>query len=154
MLDGEDDPTSSSSRTPTRSTSTALERAARAVLGGARLLTASYQPAYAGANGPIFSRGAMTAAAIAKASGARPVIVGKPSRAAVQAVTERLGVPSDRLAVIGDDVGMDIALGRLGGARTVLVRSGISGGSALDRLPESRRPHAVVDGMADLLDWL
>src|SRR5436305_3669174 len=48
-----------------------LERAARAVLGGARLLTASYQPAYAGANGPILSRGAMTAAAIAKASGIR-----------------------------------------------------------------------------------
>jgi ribonucleotide monophosphatase NagD (HAD superfamily) len=49
---------------------------------------------------------------------------------------------------------MDVALGRLGGARTVLVRSGISGGSALDRLPESRRPHWVVDGMADLLDGL
>jgi NagD protein len=133
---------------------TRLEQAARAVLAGARLLTASYQPAYAGANGPIFSRGAMTAAAISKATGARPVIVGKPSRAAVQAVAERLGVPFDRLAVIGDDVGMDVALGRLGGARTILVRSGISSGSGLDRLPESRRPHAVVDGTAELLDWL
>ena len=45
-----------------------LERAARAVIAGARLLTASYAPAYAGANGPILSRGAMTTAAIAKAS--------------------------------------------------------------------------------------
>jgi HAD superfamily hydrolase (TIGR01450 family) len=116
-----------------------LEQAALAVLGGARLLTASYQPAYAGANGPIFSRGAMTAAAIAKATGARPVIVGKPSRAAVQAVTDRLGVPSERLVVIGDDVGMDIALGKLGGSRTILVRSGISGAAGLDRLPGKRR---------------
>ena len=49
-----------------------LERAARAVIAGARLLTGSYVPAYAGANGPILSRGAMITAAIAKASGARP----------------------------------------------------------------------------------
>jgi NagD protein len=131
-----------------------LERAARAVLAGARLLTASYQPAYAGANGPIFSRGAMTAAAISKATGARPVIVGKPSRAAVRAVTERLGVQSHRLAVIGDDVAMDIALGKLGGSRTILVRSGISGASGLDRVPAGRRPDAVVDGAAELLGWL
>ena len=141
VLDGEGDPAAVFVAHADTVEFARLERAARAVLGGARLLTASYQPAYAGANGPIFSRGAMTAAAISKATGARPVIVGKPSRAAVQAVTERLGVPFDRLAVIGDDVGMDVALGRLGGARTILVRSGISGGSALDRLPESRRPH-------------
>ena len=61
-----------------------LERAARAVIAGARLLTGSYVPAYAGADGPILSRGAMVTAAIAKASGARPIVVGKPSRAAVR----------------------------------------------------------------------
>ncbi len=105
-----------------------LERAARAVLAGAELLTASYAPAYAGANGPILSRGAMTAAAIAKASSTEPVIVGKPSHAALEAISEQLGAPpASALAVIGDDLGMDVALGRLGGARTVLVRSGISG---------------------------
>jgi len=49
---------------------------------------------------------------------------------------------------------MDVALGRLGGSRTVLVRSGISGEVDLDRVPERRRPDAVVEGVADLLDWL
>jgi NagD protein len=131
-----------------------LERAARAVIGGAKLLTASYQPAYAGANGPILSRGAMTAAAIAKASSTRPVVVGKPSRAALAAIADRLGARTHDLALIGDDVNMDIALGRLGGARTILVRSGISGGIDLDRLPERRRPDAVVDGVAELLERL
>jgi NagD protein len=132
----------------------ALERAARAVLGGARLLTGSYVRAYAGADGPIFSRGAMTAAAIAKATGARPVIVGKPSRAAVEAYSDRLGAPSPELAVIGDDVAMDIALGRLGRSRTVLVQSGTSGRVELGRLPERQRPDAVVQGVSELLDWL
>jgi NagD protein len=131
-----------------------LERAARAILGGARLLTANYLPAYAGANGPIFSRGAMLTAALAKASGARPTVVGKPSRAAVQELRDRLGVPSEDLLVTGDDVRMDIGLGRLGGSRTVLVRTGITGGADLSRIPESRRPHAVVDGVHELLGWL
>jgi HAD superfamily hydrolase (TIGR01450 family) len=131
-----------------------LERAARAVLAGARLLTASYAPAYAGANGPILSRGAMTAAAIAKASSTRPIVVGKPSRAALQTVVERFGAPARELAVIGDDATMDVALGRMGGARTILVASGISGRVELDRLPEKHRPDAVVDGVAEILDWL
>ena len=94
-----------------------LERGARAILGGARLLTGSYVPAYAGANGPIFSRGAMLTAALAKVTGRRPVVVGKPSRAAVRTIVERLGVPASELVVIGDDLDLDIALGRLGGSR-------------------------------------
>jgi ribonucleotide monophosphatase NagD (HAD superfamily) len=56
--------------------------------------------------------------------------------------------------VIGDDLGMDIALGRMGGSRTVLVRSGITGQIDLDTIPEPRRPDAVIDGVADLLPLL
>jgi NagD protein len=131
-----------------------LEGAARAVIGGARLLTGSYVSAYAGVDGPIFSRGAMITAAIAKASGARPVVVGKPSRAAVREMEQRLGVPSREIAVIGDDVLLDIALGHLGGSTTVLVRSGISGSLELDRIPAKRRPHASVESVAEILAWL
>jgi len=132
----------------------ALEGAARTILAGATLLTGSYVPAYAGANGPIFSRGAMLTAALAKVTGRRPLVVGKPSRAAVRTIVEHLGVPSSELAVIGDDLDLDIALGRLGGARTVLVASGISGRADLERIPAHRRPDAIVDGVADLLDRL
>jgi HAD superfamily hydrolase (TIGR01450 family) len=132
----------------------AIERAAQAVWSGAALLAGSYVRAYAGARGPIISRGAMVTAAIAKGGGRRPRIVGKPSRAAVAEIGARLGLPTAEVAVIGDDLGMDIALGRLGGSGTVLVRSGISGAIELDRVPERRRPDAVIDGVADLLAWL
>ena len=121
---------------------------------GAPLLTANYQPGYWGANGTIFSRGAMVTAGIAKASGARPTVVGKPSKAAVREISERLGVPSGELAVVGDDLGMDIALGRLGGSRTILVRTGTSGSVDLEGVPERRRPDAVVDGVGEVLPWL
>ncbi len=132
----------------------ALERAAHAVLGGARLLTGSYARAYAGANGPILSRGAMLSAALAKATGVRPVVVGKPSHAALRTIRARLGVASDEIAVIGDDLGMDVALGRLGGSRTILVASGISGAVDPGSLPQGLGPDAVVEGVAQLLDWL
>ncbi|HEX6461047.1 MAG TPA: HAD hydrolase-like protein [Thermoleophilaceae bacterium] len=131
-----------------------LEQAARAVIAGARLLTGSYVSAYAGANGPILSRGAMVTAAIAKASSARPTIVGKPSKAAVREIHKRLAVPTEEIAVVGDDLFMDVALGHLGGSRTVLVRSGISADIDLSKVPEKRRPHATVADTSELLGWL
>ncbi len=131
-----------------------LDRAARAVTRGAPLFTGSYVRGYAGANGIIFSRGAMITAAIAKVSGVRPRVLGKPSRAAVAALRARLGVPTSQIAVIGDDLGMDVALGRMGGSRTVLVRSGMSSQIDLATVAEKRRPDAAVDGVADLLDLL
>jgi ribonucleotide monophosphatase NagD (HAD superfamily) len=96
----------------------------------------------------------MVTAALAKATGARPIIVGKPSRAALQTIVDQLAMPTDQLVVIGDDATMDVALGRLGGSRTVLVRSGISGRIEMDDLDERRRPDAIVAGVADLVDWL
>ena len=103
----------------------------------------------------IFSRGAMVTAGDREGHAAR----GRSSSASRRArrctsSSDRLGVPSEELLVIGDDVRMDIALGQLGGSRTILVRSGISGALDLSTLPERRRPDAVVDGVGDLLAWL
>jgi HAD-hyrolase-like len=81
-------------------------------------------------------------------------VLGKPSRAAVAEVANRLNVPSEDTVVVGDDLDLDVALGRLGGARTILVRTGISGQVELDRLPERRRPDAAIDGVAELLGSL
>ena len=63
-------------------------------------------------------------------------------------------MPSEDLLVTGDDVRMDVGLGHLGGSRTVLVRSGITGDMDVATLPERRRPHAVIDGVKELLRWL
>ena len=132
----------------------ALERAAHAVRRGARLLTGSYVPGFAGANGIVFSRGAMITAAIAKVSGGRPQVIGKPSRAAVGELRTHFKLPTQKLAVIGDDLGLDIRLGRMGASHTILVRSGTSGQIESERVPARLRPDAVIDSVADLLDSL
>jgi len=131
-----------------------IELAARAIERGAPLLTSSYVRGYAGANGTILSRGAMITAAIAKSGGIRPRVVGKPSHAAVAELTRRLGVPAPQIVVIGDDVRMDIALGKLGGSPTILVRSGISGGVEIDGLPAAQRPDVAIDAISELLEFL
>jgi NagD protein len=139
---------------PDRADFAEIERAARAVNLGAPLYTGSYVRGYAGANGIIFSRSAMITAAIAKVTGARQRVLGKPSRPAIAEVGKRLGVPTEEIVVIGDDLGMDVALGKLGGAKTILVRSGISSDIDLSRVPARRSPDAVIDGVADLLNRL
>jgi HAD superfamily hydrolase (TIGR01450 family) len=131
-----------------------LEQAARAITSGAAFLTASYIAAYSGANGPIFSRGAMVTAALAKVTGARPTVVGKPSRPAVREIVARLDLPAGELVVIGDDVALDIALGNLGGSHTVLVQTGITGASPLGRLPALQRPDETVADIGELLGYL
>lgn len=132
----------------------ALEQAAHVVRRGARLLTGSYVPGYAGANGFVLSRGAMITAAIAKVSGVRPKVVGKPSRAAVGELRTHFALPTEQLAVIGDDLSVDIGLGRMARSHTILVRSGTSGDMDVDRIPDRLRPDAVIDGVADLIDSL
>jgi 5'-nucleotidase len=136
---------------PDRFAFAALDHAARAIAAGAPLLTASFVPAYSGADGPIYSHGAMVTAALAKATGARPIVVGKPSKAAVAETVARMGVASAALVVVGDDVVLDIGLGHLGGSHTILVRSGISAGVDIERLPAGRRPHEAIGGVAELL---
>jgi ribonucleotide monophosphatase NagD (HAD superfamily) len=49
---------------------------------------------------------------------------------------------------------MDVALGKIGGSQTVLVRSGISAQIDLETVTPKRRPDAAIDGVADLLDLL
>ena len=42
----------------------------------------------------------------------------------------------------------------LGGSRTILVRSGMSGSLDLNGVPERKRPDAVIDGVEEMLPWL
>jgi HAD superfamily hydrolase (TIGR01450 family) len=132
-----------------------IERAARAILAGAPLLAASYVSAYSGADGPIFSRGAMLTAALAKATGATPRIVGKPSRASLDEISGRMGgIAPAKMAIVGDDVGLEVELGHIGGSYTVLVRSGMTGALDLTDAPDHHRPHETIDTVAELLPRL
>jgi 4-nitrophenyl phosphatase len=86
---------------------------------------------------------------IAASTGRRPdVVVGKPNEPIVQSLKERLGIPIERMCMVGDRLYTDIALGRTGLA-TVLV---LSGETRPEDLPGSPyQPDYVVDNLAGLL---
>lgn len=68
--------------------------------------------------------GAMIAL-IETSTGRRPdLIIGKPNRLIVEAAAARLGVPVEEIAMVGDRLYTDIALGKTAGITTVLVLSG------------------------------
>lgn len=65
-------------------------------------------------------------AAIAAASDAEPVVIGKPARFMFQLSAERMDLTKDEILVIGDRLETDIAGGQAFGSRTALVLSGVS----------------------------
>ncbi len=80
------------------------------------------------------------------------LIVGKPNRMIVDAAAERLGLPLGALAMIGDRLYTDIALGQSSGILTVLVLSGEATRDDLARSPY--QPDYVFEDLAGVTDWL
>ncbi len=66
-----------------------------------------------------------TIAFVKASTGREPdLVVGKPSRLMAEAAAQKLGLPLETLAVIGDRLYTDIALGQAAGIPSVLVLSG------------------------------
>jgi ribonucleotide monophosphatase NagD (HAD superfamily) len=94
-------------------------------------------------NGPF-------AQALAFASGAEPVVTGKPSADFFHAAAHRLGLPASDIVMVGDDVIGDVGGAVDAGMQGVLVRTGKFTPADLDR---GVAPDAVLDSVADLPAW-
>ena len=89
-------------------------------------------------------------AALEACTGARAeAIVGKPSWHMVAAVLDRLAATAAVTAVVGDRLMTDVAMGKAGGATSVLVLSGAT--RAEDLADSEIRPDYVIQSIRDLL---
>lgn len=86
-------------------------------------------------------------AALAHATGAEPVVLGKPSRAFFDAALERLGSKAGRTAMVGDDIRADIAGAQAAGLKGILVRTGKFRPADLE---QGIAPDDVIDSIVDL----
>lgn len=85
--------------------------------------------------------------ALAHASGAEPVVLGKPASAFFETALARLGVGPARCLMIGDDIRVDIGGAQAAGIRGILVRTGkYQGVDVVDDI----EPWVVIDSIADL----
>jgi 4-nitrophenyl phosphatase len=87
------------------------------------------------------------------ATGREPdLVVGKPNRLIVDAAAAKMRLPVDQLAMIGDRLYTDIALGQSSGIITVLV---LSGETKIEDLKDSPfQPDYTFQNLAGLADWL
>jgi len=80
------------------------------------------------------------------------LVVGKPNRLIVDAAAQKLGLPIESLAMIGDRLYTDIALGQSSGILTVLV---LSGEATREDLARSEfQPDYVFEDLAGVTGWL
>ncbi len=131
-----------------------LQAACRAVWAGAPLLVTSMAPFFASRRGRQPSPSGAIAAGIRHATGVEPKVVGKPSELVIEMIAAMLGTAPPRIAVVGDDLELEIRMARESGAFSVLVLSGSASESDLAHVSAEQRPHLVVPVVGDLLAHL
>jgi HAD superfamily hydrolase (TIGR01450 family) len=131
-----------------------LTAACRAVWAGAELLVTSMAPYFASSGGRLPSTSGAIAAGIRHVTGAAPVVVGKPSALVLEVCAGLLQVAAHELAVVGDDLRLEIKMARQCGARSVLVLTGTSSAADVLDVPETERPDLVVPDVGGLLEYL
>jgi 4-nitrophenyl phosphatase/NagD protein len=85
---------------------------------------------------------------VASSTGRRPdLIVGKPYQPIIDAILEKTGFAADRIAMVGDRLYTDIALGKTG-IKTILV---LSGEARVDDIPDAPvKPDFVLENVGAL----
>lgn len=127
-----------------------LEAAYDAVSQGAGLYTASNVPFFATATGRGLGTSFAICAMLKALTKKSAIVLGKPSAPALKEATRKLGVPEDRIAVVGDDPLCEIRLARYGDALAVGVTSGVTTRANFERQKGKFRPDIVIDGLASL----
>jgi len=82
------------------------------------------------------------------ATGKEPVYIGKPARHMIDILSQKYGVPQDRVAMVGDRLYTDVATGINAGAVSICV---LSGETSAQMLSESDlKPDYVFDSVREL----
>lgn len=126
----------------------AITKAIRLINNGARFIVTNPDATGPSSEGVLPATGAI-AALITKATGKEPYVVGKPNPMMFRSAMNRIGAHSENTAMIGDRMDTDIIAGIEGGLYTVLVMTGISDQTEIDRYPF--RPDEVLGSVAELV---
>lgn len=90
---------------------------------------------------------------VAASTGRQPdVVIGKPNRFMAEAAAAHVGLPIEQLAMVGDRLYTDIALGKEANLPTVLVLSGESKREDIETSPH--QPDFVFENIGGLADYL
>jgi HAD superfamily hydrolase (TIGR01458 family) len=114
---------------------------------GAELIVLQHNRYWRRADGLALDVGAY-AAALEYASGAEPIVVGKPSREFFHSALDQLAAEPSVAVMVGDDIEGDVGGGLDAGIPSILVRTGKYRGDAVSA--SGVVPSATVDSIADV----
>jgi phospholysine phosphohistidine inorganic pyrophosphate phosphatase len=124
-----------------------MNRAFRALLNGAQLVALHKKRMWRTEEG-LFLDGGPFVVALEYAAEVGAVVTGKPSQTYFHMVLEELGIPSSRIAVIGDDIEIDVRGAQMNGLKGWLVKTGRFRKEDLGR---GIWPDQTFDSISDLL---
>lgn len=124
-----------------------LNRAFRAVLNGAKLVALQKKRSWRTEDGLFLDAGPFVVA-LEYATDQNAVVVGKPSRPYFRMVLDDLALPPDRVAMIGDDIEIDVRGAQRMGMQGWLVKTGRF---RKEHLGKAIWPDKILDSFSDLL---
>ncbi len=125
-----------------------LNTAFQAIRRGARFVATNPDPTCPVEGGEIPDAAAVIAALEATTGKKVEAVVGKPSPHTVRAALERLELPAERVAMVGDRLGTDILMARRAGLVGILTLSGVTRPEELDWADV--QPDYVIESLAEL----
>jgi len=124
-----------------------ITTAVRLIKSGARFIATNPDPTGPSESGVVPAGGAM-AALIEKASGVAPLFIGKPNAVMMRLALNDIDAHSEETIMIGDRMDTDILAGTLSGMETILVLSGVTDQTMIERFPY--RPTYVRESIAQV----
>ncbi len=124
-----------------------ITKAIRLVESGAQFIATNPDVSGPSESGTVPGCGAM-AALIEKATGKAPFFVGKPNPLMIRSALNYLDVHSEDTVMVGDRMDTDIVAGVESGMRTILVLTGVTERSAVERYPY--RPTWILESVAGI----
>ncbi|KXA90951.1 hypothetical protein AKJ57_03015, partial [candidate division MSBL1 archaeon SCGC-AAA259A05] len=115
-----------------------------AILSGAEFIATNPDPTYPTKGGLAPGAGASIGALSYSAEREPSKIIGKPSSYMIEASLDIIDVPSERTAIVGDRIDMDVKAGKRAGLTTILVLTGVN----------SKEDVRAVDGAAEAPDYV
>jgi HAD superfamily hydrolase (TIGR01458 family) len=127
-----------------------LNKAFRLILGGAELIALQKNRYWKTAEGLTLDAGPFVVA-LEYATGQQARVIGKPSPDFFRLAVDDLGVAPARVAMIGDDIEVDVGGAQRVGLKGILVRTGKFRETDLQLGIE---PDGVIDSIADLVEYV
>ena len=130
-----------------------LAAATTAIRAGARFIATNADLRYPTPTGFLPGAGSIIAA-LRAASGAEPLIIGKPEPGIFTAILELAGVAAEEAVAIGDNPDADMVAAHRAGLRSILVLTGVADAALAATLEGERRPDHVARNPAEVATLL